>query len=371
MYFALSSEQQDLQETLAKFFSEVSAIPRVRAHMAQDKGFDTQTWDRMHSQLGLQGMLIPESHGGSGASQMELVLVFEELGASLACVPYFSTVALATNLLLNCGDEQAQSEYLPRIARDAAVATVAYAEDTNGWAPDELALSATLTASGWTLTGLKSHVLDGDDAHIILVIARTTVGLSIFAVEAMAPGLSYRPMATLDQTRNQSDLTFSDTPARLIGTDGTAGAAIETMFALAAVALAAEQIGGARRCLDLAVSYAKSRFQFGRAIGSFQAIKHKCANVLMEVESAQSAVHYAGWAATEVPDDRQLNGSLVKAYASDAFMLAASENMQIHGGMGFTWECDAHLYFKRARTSAMLLGTAAYHREQLAVCIGL
>jgi alkylation response protein AidB-like acyl-CoA dehydrogenase len=371
VYFALSPEQQDLRESLAKFFAEVSPLSRVRSHMSQPSGYDLQTWTAMQSQLGLQGMLIPEEFGGAGAEQMELVLVFEELGASLACVPYFSTVGLAVNLLLVCDDEAAKREYLPRIAQSATVATVAYAEGPAGWAPAEVRLAATETSSGWTLSGAKEHVIDGADAELIFVVARTPAGLGLFAVDGDAPGLHRTPQPTLDQTRKQARLHFAQTPARLVGADGSAEKPMAAMFSLAAVALSAEQVGGARRCLDMAVAYAKSRHQFGRAIGSFQAIKHKCANVLMELESAQAAVHYAGWAATEHPEDRAMHASLVKAYASDTYVLAASENMQIHGGMGFMWECDAHLYLKRARTSALLLGTPDYHREQLATCIGL
>ena len=195
--------------------------------------------------------------------------------------------------------------------------------------------------------------------------------MSLFAVEGSAPGLVRTPLATMDQTRKQARLEFSSTPARLIGQEGAAGPVVQHTLDLAAVALAAEQVGGAQRCLDMAVDYAKTRIQFGRPIGSFQAIKHKCADMLLEVESAKSAAYYGGWAAAEDSDELPVVASLAKSYCSEAYFHAASENIQIHGGIGFTWEHDAHLYFKRAKSSELLLGDPSYHRELLAQRIGI
>ncbi len=195
--------------------------------------------------------------------------------------------------------------------------------------------------------------------------------MSLFAVEADAAGLTRTPLATMDQTRKQARLEFSATPARLVGEDGGAGPALSRTLDLAAVALAAEQVGGAQRCLDMAVDYAKTRIQFGRPIGSFQAIKHKCADMLLEVESAKSAAYYAGWAAAEDSEELPVVASLAKSYCSEAYFHAAAENIQIHGGIGFTWEHDAHLYFKRAKSSELLLGDPSYHRELLAQRIGI
>jgi alkylation response protein AidB-like acyl-CoA dehydrogenase len=208
-------------------------------------------------------------------------------------------------------------------------------------------------------------------ANVLVVAARTPAGLSLFAVDENAPGLTRTPLATMDQTRKQARLELSGTPARLIGADGGASAGLSKTLDLAAVALAAEQVGGAQRCLDMSVEYAKQRVQFGRPIGSFQAIKHKCADMLLEVESAKSAAYYAGWAAAEASDELAVVASLAKAYCSDAYFHAAAENIQIHGGIGFTWEHDAHLYFKRAKSSELLLGDPTYHRELLAQRIGL
>jgi alkylation response protein AidB-like acyl-CoA dehydrogenase len=214
-------------------------------------------------------------------------------------------------------------------------------------------------------------VIDGHTADLIMVVARTPAGLSMFAVDGTAEGLTRTALATMDQTRKQARLEFAAVPGRLIGTDGAAGPVVTRILDLAAVALAAEQVGGAQRCLDMAVEYAKSRIQFGRPIGSFQAIKHKCADMLLEVESAKSAAYYAGWAAAEDSDELPVVASLAKSYCSEAYFHAAAENIQIHGGIGFTWEHDAHLYFKRAKSSELLLGDPSYHRELLAQRIGI
>jgi alkylation response protein AidB-like acyl-CoA dehydrogenase len=293
------------------------------------------------------------------------------MGAALLCAPYFSTVALGANALLTSGDDAAKAAYLPGIADGETIATLAITEPSGKWDLDSIALPATKKGDGWVLNGTKRFVLDGHIANLILVAARTEAGLSLFAVEGGAAGLTAESLSTMDQTRKQAELTFSDTPATLIGTDGGAAAGLEKTLQLAAVALAAEQVGGAQRCLDNAVAYAKERIQFGRPIGSFQAIKHKCADILLEVESAKSAAYYAGWAAAEDNDELPLVASLAKSYCSDAYFHAAGENIQIHGGIGFTWEHHAHLYFKRAKSSELFLGDPAYHREILATQLGI
>jgi alkylation response protein AidB-like acyl-CoA dehydrogenase len=214
-------------------------------------------------------------------------------------------------------------------------------------------------------------VLDGHTASLILVAARAGDGIGLFAVEGSASGLTRTPLSTMDQTRKQARLELSGVPARLIGSEGDGWRILGKTLDLAAIALAAEQVGGAQLCLEMAVQYAKDRVQFGRPIGSFQAIKHKCADMLLEVESAKSAAYYAGWAAAEDNDEVPVVASLAKAYCSDAYFHAAAENIQIHGGIGFTWEHDAHLYFKRAKSSELLFGDPAYHRELLAQRIGL
>jgi alkylation response protein AidB-like acyl-CoA dehydrogenase len=325
----------------------------------------------MGEQLGLQAIAIPEEYGGVGFGYVELTVIFEEMGAALLCAPYFSTVALAANALMSSGDESAKKDFLPGIASGETMATLALTEDTGRWDLEGITLAATGKGGDWKLDGHKMFVIDGATAGLLLVAGRTAKGVSLFAVEADAAGVTRTALATMDQTRKQARIEFAGTPARLVGEDGGAGPALSRTLDLAAVALAAEQVGGAQRCLDMAVDYAKTRIQFGRPIGSFQAIKHKCADMLLEVESAKSAAYYAGWAAAEDSEELPVVASLAKSYCSEAYFHAAAENIQIHGGIGFTWEHDAHLYFKRAKSSELLLGDPSYHRELLAKRIGI
>jgi alkylation response protein AidB-like acyl-CoA dehydrogenase len=371
MNFAFNEEQDELRRMVNKFLAEKSPETAVRELMATEDGYDKAVWSQMAEQLGLQGMIIPEEFGGAGYSYVELIVVLEEMGAALLCAPYFSTVALAANALLTSGDDGAKASYLPGIAAGETIATLALTEPSGKWELDAVSLPATKKGDGWVLNGTKRFVLDGHIADLILVAARTDAGLSLFAVDGGAAGLTKASLSTMDQTRKQAELTFADTPATLIGTDGGATAGLEKTLQLAAVALAAEQVGGAQRCLENSVAYAKERIQFGRPIGSFQAIKHKCADILLEVESAKSAAYYAGWAAAEDNDELPVVASLAKSYCSDAYFHAAGENIQIHGGIGFTWEHHAHLYFKRAKSSELFLGDPAYHREILATALGI
>jgi alkylation response protein AidB-like acyl-CoA dehydrogenase len=369
--FAFSEEQEELRKAVRRFLEDKSPETEVRRLMESTEGYDPAVWRQMAEQLGLQGLAIPEAFGGSGYSYVELIVVLEEMGRALLCAPYFSSVALAANLLLASGDAAAQQDFLPGIASGTTIATVALAEASGRWDESGVAMPASATADQWTLTGEKLYVLDGHTADLILVAARADAGLSVFAVEKGAPGLTATPLSTMDQTRKQARVAFESTPARLVGPEGAGWSAISKMLDLAAVALAAEQVGGAQRVLEMAVEYAKVRVQFGRPIGSFQAIKHKCADMLLEVESAKSAAYYAGWAAAEDNDELPVVASLAKSYCSEAYFHAAAENIQIHGGIGFTWEHPAHLYFKRAKTSELLFGDPTYHRELLAQRIGI
>ena len=371
MNFAFSEEQDELRTAVRRFLEDKSPETEVRRLMETTEGYDTAVWSQMADQLGLQSLTIPEEFGGSGFSYVELIVVLEEMGAALLCAPFFSTVALGANALLTSGDDSAKADLLPGIASGETIATLAFTEDSGRWDIGGVALEATPSGDGWVLNGHKSFVLDGHVANLILVVARTDAGISLFSVAGDADGLTRTPLATMDQTRKQARLEFSGTPARLIGTDGGAEAGLSKTLDLAAIALAAEQVGGAQRVLDASVEYAKTRIQFGRPIGSFQAIKHKCADMLLEVESAKSAAYYAAWAAAEDSDELPVVASLSKSYCSEAYFHAAAENIQIHGGIGFTWEHPAHLYFKRAKSSELLLGDPAYHRELLAQRIGI
>ena len=370
MNFAFSEEQETLREFVRNFLEEKSSEASVRDQMETDSGFDPDVWQQMSEQMGLQSLIIPEEFGGQGFGYVELIVVLEEMGRSLLCAPFFSSVVLAANTLIHSGDESAKAELLPQIA-SGTIATLAFTEENGKWDQSGITMQASESEGGYTLDGSKMYVLDGNTAEIILVAAQTTNGVSLFSVNAGAEGLTKTALATMDQTRKQSKIDFSGTPATLIGEEGKGWDILSTVLDLAAVGLAAEQVGGAQMCLDMAVEYAKVRVQFGRPIGSFQAIKHKCADMLLEVESAKSAAYYAGWCAAEMNDELPSTASLAKAYCSEAYFHAAAENIQIHGGIGFTWEHPAHLYFKRAKSSELLFGDPTYHRELLAQRIGI
>ncbi|MGW6458329.1 acyl-CoA dehydrogenase family protein [Streptomyces sp. NPDC055078] len=374
-----SEEQEELRRVVRRFLQDRSPTTEVRRQMETESGYDTEVWRQMAGQLGLQGLAVPEEYGGSGFGQVELGVVFQEMGRALLCAPYFATVALAANTLLTCEDEGARKDLLPGIASGETIATLALTEDDGRWDLDAVQLRASRSGDGggdgggdgYVLDGVKSFVPDGHIADLVLVVARTDAGLGLFAVAGEAAGLARTPLRTLDATRKQARLEFSGTPARLIGVDGGAGRGLERALDLAAVALAGEQIGGAELCLESAVAYAKERVQFGRPIGSFQAVKHKLADMFMDVESAKSAARYAAWQAANDTDELGSAASVAKAYCSDAYWNTAVETVHLHGGIGFTWEHDAHLYYKRAKSSQVFLGHPDHHREQLARRIGL
>jgi alkylation response protein AidB-like acyl-CoA dehydrogenase len=363
MIFAFTDEQRELAATLRRFLQDKSSSSEVRRLMQTEAGYDPRTWSQLAGQLGLPGLVIPEKHGGSGAGPVELAVASEEMGRALLCAPFFATAVLAAQALLASGDEAAQEEFLPGIADGTTIATVAVCEDDGGWTTDGVATRARRSGDGYVLDGRKSFVIDGHTAGLLLVVARADGGPSLFAVRGDADGLARRPLETLDLTRKQAALALDAVPARLIGAEGSAADIVAATLRLAAVALAAEQVGGAQRCLDMSVEYAKIRMQFGRPIGSFQAIKHMCADMLLEVESARSAAYYAAWAAQDGSDELPLVASLAKACCSEAYFRAAADNIQIHGGIGFTWEHDAHLYYRRAKSTELMLGTPAEHRE--------
>ena len=374
MDFALDEDQVALQGVLREFLADRSPEAAVRAQLEDPAGYDRDLWDLMASQLGLCGMAIPEEYGGAGFGFFELGLVLEELGRSLAVSPFFASCVMAAQLLLALDDESGRKDYLPGIAAGSLIASVALAEDSGSWRPDDVTTRAEERDGAWQLTGHKSYVIDGAVAGLLLVIARTGDGPAVFAVDTTsdgAGGLAREPLPTMDQTRKQARVTFDAAPARLLGTVAGAGEAIAMMLDRSAIALAADALGGTGKVLEMSVEYAKIREQFGRPIGSFQAIKHKCASMLVDLESSRSAVYYALWAASTGHPDERVVAPLVKAHCVDAYLHAAGENIQIHGGIGFTWEHPAHLYLKRAKSSQVLLGDSDFHRQQLADRIGI
>jgi alkylation response protein AidB-like acyl-CoA dehydrogenase len=377
--FAFSEEQEMLRATARRFLESVSSPARVRATMKTEAGFDSEVWQRIGGELGWPSLTIPEAYGGAGLGAVELIAILEEAGRALLCAPLFSTVCLGVNALLTASSEEQKEEYLPGIAAGTTRVTLASAEADGRWDASAVRAVARRAAGDYVLSGVKRFVLDGHTAHLLLVTARAPEttgdrGVSLFAIPADTPGVTRRALPTMDMTRKQAEIRLDEVrvPARaLVGAEGAAASALERVLELACVALAAEQVGGMEKCLEMAVEYAKVRVQFGRPIGSFQAVKHKCADMLLRVESARSASYYAAWAAAAGDPELPVLASLAKAYASDAYFHCASENIQIHGGIGFTWEHDAHLYFKRARASEALFGDPAAHREKVARRIGL
>ena len=376
MNFAFSEEQEQLRDAIRKFCEAKSPETEVRRLMETTEGYDPAVWKQMANELGLQSLHIPEEYGGQGFSFVELGIVLEEQGRALLCAPYYATVVLAANAILNAGTEDQKAALLPGIASGETIATLAFTEPNGKWDASGITMEARAEGDAFVLDGTKMFVLDGHTANLIVVAARAAGtngedGIAFFTVDGDAAGLTRTALATMDQTRKQAKLEFAGVKAQALGAAGAGWAALSKTLDQAAVGLSNEMVGGAQLVLETSVQYAKDRVQFGRPIGSFQAIKHKCADMLLEVESAKSAAYYASWAAAEDNDELPVVASLAKAYCSDAYFHSAAENIQIHGGIGFTWEHNAHLYFKRAKSSEILLGDATYHRELLAQRIGI
>jgi alkylation response protein AidB-like acyl-CoA dehydrogenase len=369
--FAFSDEQEELRRTVRAFLEKASPETEVRRLMETPEGFDPAVWRRMGSELGLQGIAVPEEYGGAGCGLVELGIVLEEAGRALLCAPLLSSAVLATTTLLRSDDEEARKRLLPALAAGESVATLALTEDTARWDTAGVALTATAADGGWLLNGHKNFVLDGATADTVLTVARAGDGIGVFLVDGDAPGLVRTPLATLDPTRRQARLEYRDVPATRLRDGGDGWRLVTQVLDRAAAALAAEQVGVAGQALDQAVEYAKVRHQFGRPIGSFQAVKHLLADVLLEVESARAAAYFALLTADSGGADLPAVAGLAKAFCSDACVLAASQNIQVHGGIGFTWEHPAHLYLKRAKTAQLLLGDPQHHRELIAGHIGL
>jgi alkylation response protein AidB-like acyl-CoA dehydrogenase len=376
MRASFTEEQEELRQTVRRFLAEQSPPAQVRRSMETVDGFDPAVWDRLARELGLCGVHIPEQYGGQGATFEELCIVLEEMGRALFCAPYMSSVAHAATAILIAGTEARRKELLPRLACGELRATLALAEPGGTFAPADMRMTATPERGGFRLDGVKTLVADGHTADLLLVAARVPDsaglhGLSLFLVPGDAEGLVRQPHTVLDSTRKLARVELRSVRAALLSELGGAGPTLAAILDRAAIALACESVGGAACALEMAVDYAKVRVQFGRPIGSFQAIKHRCADLLVDVELAKSAAYYAAAAAAEDDADVPALASLAKALASDAYMHAAAENIQIHGGIGFTWEHDAHLYFKRAKGSEVWLGDPTYHRELYAQRIGL
>jgi alkylation response protein AidB-like acyl-CoA dehydrogenase len=372
--FAFNAEQEMLRDTLRSFLKDKAPITAVRTIMETDAGFDAELWADL-AELGMLGVHIPEEYGGAGFTAQELGLVMEELGRALTPVPFLSSVVLGAGALLLAGSEEQKSKLLPSVAVGQTKLALAVTENDGAWTTEQTATIAKAAADTFVLSGAKSFVIDGHTADVLIVTALDDTGdVSMYLVESDRRGITRERLETLDMTRRLASVSFDEvevpTEARL-GAPGAAGEVIERLYDLAVAALAAEQVGGAQACLEAAVEYAKVRHQFGRPIGSFQAVKHKCADMLVEVESAKSAAYHASWAAAHDPEELEVAAPLAKSYCSEAYFNVAADNIQVHGGIGFTWEHDAHLYFKRAKSTQLLFGDPASWRATLAERIGV
>ena len=379
MEFSFSEDQNELRRTARRFLEAASSEERVRAVMETERGYDPDVWAQLSGELGWTSLIVPEEFGGLGMSYLDLHPLMEEMGRALLCAPFLSTVCLGANALLLGGTDAQKAAYFPGIGTGQITTTLAYSERNYAKGAENLETRYARDGGGYVLRGEKSFVLDGHTADLLVLAARADgsvgeEGVSLFLVSSDAEGVERNWQPTLDQTRRFGSVRLNDVRVprdSLLADEGDGWALCERVLDLGRIALAAEQVGGAERCLDMSVEYAKVRTQFGRPIGSFQAIKHKCADMLMMVESARSAAFYASALAAEGDRDLVEPASSAKAYCSDTFFHCAAENIQIHGGIGFTWEHPAHLYFKRAKATEVLLGDPAYHRERVATGMDL
>jgi alkylation response protein AidB-like acyl-CoA dehydrogenase len=370
MQYTFTTEQREFRAVLRRFFGQTSPPSVVRRLMETEAGWDATLWRDLNTQLGLCGIHVPETYGGMGFGFVELGIVLEEMGRTLVCAPYFSSTVLATTAILNGADEEQKQALLPGLACGDTIATLAFTEPDGQWDPAGIETTAHPAAGRYRLSGVKSFVIDGHTADLLIVLARRPgstgqSGLSLFAVRSDADGLTRTPLQTLDPTRKLARVEFANVDAELLGAPEAAAGPISKTLAQAAAMLANEMVGGAERLRESALEFANLRVQFGRPISSFQAMKHKQADMLVDVELAKSAAYQAAQAATDDLTDLPALASLAKASASEAYLQTAIHTIQIHGGIGFTWENDTHLWFKRAKSSEVLLGDPTWHREQM------
>ncbi len=358
--FSFTEEQNDLRSAVRKFCADNFDEATVRRLMEADVPFDAKVWNRLGAELGVLGLSVPEADGGVGGSLVDQAVAVEQFGATLACGPLFGTVYLAVPALVASPAGPARDELLNQLVEGTRTAAFAVTDKAGMFDP----AAVTVTANGGTVSGTVPHVVDSAAADEILVAATGSDGVGLYVVEAK--DTQRTPLMTLDLTRPQATITFADSPARLLVGPEEAERVITHALQVGSALLAVEQVGAAQHLLDLSVEYAKSRLQFGRQIGSFQAIKHKLADMLVDLEHARSTAFHAVWALTDGSDDPALAVSIAQATASAALSHIAADTIQVHGGIGFTWEHQAHLYFKRAATDAALLGTAEQHRSRVA-----
>lgn len=372
MDFGFSEEQEMLRESARHFLDSECSMAHVRQMMEDDQGYSEEQWQHMAT-LGWLGLIFPEQVGGSGLDMVDLTVVLEEMGRVVLPGPFFSTILLGGSAIDLGGTPDQKRAYLPRVIDGSLKMTLAQLEANARWDADGVQLKASESPRGFTLSGTKLFVPDAHAAGALVVAARTggsgASGITLFVVDAPNPGVHVRVLKTLDQTRKLCEVVLDavEVPGdAVLGTIGGGWEVLERVLDRAKVGICAEMCGGAQRVLDMSVEYAKVREQFGKPIGSFQAIQHKCANMLVQIESAKSATYYGAWAVASGSDEAHLAACMAKAYCSDAYRFVSGEGIQIHGGIGFTWEHDMHLYFKRAKASEVTFGDATWNRELVA-----
>jgi alkylation response protein AidB-like acyl-CoA dehydrogenase len=378
MDFGFSEEQEMLRQSARDFLQKEAPIGYARKMMEDERGYTDAVWKKM-AELGWTGLILPEQYGGSGLTFVDLVVVLEEMGRVVLPGPFFSTVVVGGVALSEGGTDAQKAEYLPKLAAGDLQVTLAHLEPSGRWDADGITLEAKPSGGGATLSGTKLFVPDAHTADLLVVAARApgstgTDGLTLYLVDAKAKGVTITPLKTMDQTRRLAEVKLDGVQVgadRVLGTPGQGWALLDRIVDRGKVGLCAEMCGGAQRVLEMSVEYAKVREQFGKPIGSFQAIQHKCANMLVEVESSKSVTYYAAWAVANDVAEAPLAAAMAKSYCSDAYRHVSGEGIQIHGGIGFTWEHDMHLYFKRAKSSEVTFGDATWNRELVAQHINL
>jgi alkylation response protein AidB-like acyl-CoA dehydrogenase len=379
MDFGFNEEQELLRSTARKFLENECPSEFVRTRMAEPEGITAEFWGKVAEQ-GWLGLVFPEEYGGSGLGFVDLAVLMEEMGRAVMPGPFVSTVLLGGLAIHAAGSPAQRKEWLPRIAAGQAKSTLAWTEPSGRWDAAGITTQARAEGGSWVISGTKLFVPDAHLADVMVVVARTAAGVNpedgvgLFLVGKGAPGLEVKLLPTMDQTRKLCEVTFNDVRVAADGVLGSASGGWSTLARVierATVALCAEMCGGAQRVLDMTVDYAKIRVAFGRPIGSYQGVKHRAADMLVDVENAKSLTYFAAWAVDENAPEAALAASMAKAYCSDAFRRVSAGGIQLHGGIGFTWEHDLHLYFKRAKSSEFTFGDATYHRERVAQLIRL
>ncbi len=375
MDFGFSEEQEMLRQSARAMLERECPPAFVRRMMEDERGYSPELWRRM-SELGWLGLVLPADFGGAGLDYVDLAILAEEMGRVLLPSPFIWTLMFA-DAIAGAGSAAHKHRLLPAIASGELVATTAYLESACGWGEAAIAMSARRRAAGFVLEGEKLFVNDAQNAGYLLVAARTGGrggGISLFAIEADRGGVEVKPLTAMDQTRKLATVALRSvkvSAADLVGELNGGWPVLARAIDRAKVTLAAEMIGGAQKVLETAVAYSKVREQFGRPIGSFQAVQHKCANMMVDIEAARSAIYYAAWAVSNDAPDARGAAAVAKAAASDAYTRIAADGIQVHGGIGFTWEHDMHLYFKRAKSAEFTFGDASFNREIVADEIGL